>query len=212
MLTSFTIALICAELLAVCAMWTDVRFWKIPNKLTVPFFIAALIFYTIAGAVYGGLFAGSIGNGLLTAISWLGFSLGGFAVGFGILFILFQINATGGGDVKLMGAIGAWLGAELTLYVLFAATVGAAVISMAVIGKSLMFGGFGKTKKRYFQKTDAKKIRKKGETLEEAEQRAKSRRKVVPFGLPIAIAVLLCLILRFASPEMLLDIWGGWTQ
>jgi prepilin peptidase CpaA len=51
-------------------------------------------------------------NGLWTALI-------GFAAGFGILFILWMVGTAGGGDVKLMGALGPWMGGMLTLKVLF---------------------------------------------------------------------------------------------
>ena len=82
--------------------------WKtkrLPNVLTVPAFICAMLFHPIVGGIEGGL-AGA-GHGFL-------FALGGFATGFGTLFVLWLIGGGGGGDVKLMGALGAWLGWKLT--------------------------------------------------------------------------------------------------
>jgi prepilin peptidase CpaA len=37
-------------------------------------------------------------------------SLGGLGLGFGLTFILFAMGALGGGDVKLMAGVGAWVG------------------------------------------------------------------------------------------------------
>lgn len=46
-----------------------------------------------------------------------GNSLLGFAAGFGLTFVLFAMGALGGGDVKLMAGVGAWLGPAPTLCV-----------------------------------------------------------------------------------------------
>ena len=61
----------------------------------------------------------------------------GFLAGFGVTFVFFGIGAMGGGDVKLMAALGAWLG-PLPTVVVFAV---AAVIGMAfVIGQAAVQG------------------------------------------------------------------------
>ena len=86
--------------LTVTAMVTDLKWRRIPNWLTVAAFVLGLIFHTVVLGWQG-----------------LGFSLGGFAVGFGVLFVLWCIGGGGGGDVKLMGAMGAWLGAKATIFV-----------------------------------------------------------------------------------------------
>ena len=73
---------------------------KIPNWLTVGAFALGLAFHS---ATQG----------------WVGvrFTLAGFALGFGILFVLWMTGGAGAGDVKLMGALGAWLGTSLILVV-----------------------------------------------------------------------------------------------
>ncbi len=96
--------------LTATALATDLRWRRIPNKLTVPAFVAALVFYTAAYGQPG-----------------LWFALAGFLLGFGMLLVLWLLGGGGGGDVKLMGALGAWLGWRQTLYVLIASTVLVAV-------------------------------------------------------------------------------------
>lgn len=70
----------------------DVRSRTIPNWLTVPAFLAGVAFHTAHSGLHG-----------------LALSLGGFATGFCILLVLMAVGGGGGGDVKLMGALGAWL-------------------------------------------------------------------------------------------------------
>lgn len=92
------------------AAYVDWRTQKLPNWLTVSCFVSALVFHFVAG------FFGEYG-GVGTAFIQLGWSLVGFATGFGILMVLWLIGGGGGGDVKMMGAMGAWLMPQLTLYV-----------------------------------------------------------------------------------------------
>lgn len=100
--------LLIALLLAAAQDW---RSRRIANYLTLPLLAAG-----IARAAVGG----SVG---------LEASLLGAAAGFGLTFVLFAMQAIGGGDVKLITAVGAWLGAQMTLEI-FAA---AAIIGMIVV-------------------------------------------------------------------------------
>jgi prepilin peptidase CpaA len=111
------IATLCILLFTAVGMVCDVRVQKLPNWLTVPTFCAGLLFYVIVGAVNTTVWQG------------LSFSLAGFAVGFGLMLILWFIGGAGGGDVKFMGALGCWLGAWLTVQVLVLSTVLSAAIT-----------------------------------------------------------------------------------
>lgn len=82
------------------AVVCDLRTRRIPNGLNVLGLLTGVI-YCVATRGWSGF----------------QFSISGFFVGFGILFLLWIIGAGGGGDVKLMGAVGAWLGPTLVLIV-----------------------------------------------------------------------------------------------
>lgn len=105
----------CVAVLALVASATDLHRRKIPNWLTVTAAIAGLAFHISTAGVAG---------------LWL--SLGGFAVGFGILLVLWLIGGGGAGDVKLMGAVGAWLGPMSTLMV-FIASVIFAILCLTIV-------------------------------------------------------------------------------
>src|SRR5690554_5642960 len=98
----------------VCAAAVDLRSRRIPNVLS---FTLAL-----SGLAQSFLFGQAIGVGPTQAIA-------GLAVGFALTFILFALGAMGGGDVKLMAGVGAWIGPTGVLAV-FAV---AAVVGMGIV-------------------------------------------------------------------------------
>ncbi len=99
-----------------CAVITDVREGKIYNWLTLPALVAGL---GLAGMQQG----------------WtgLGLSIIGLLIGVVLPFISFALGALGGGDVKLLGAIGALMGPVFICETLLAAVLAGGVISFAVM-------------------------------------------------------------------------------
>ena len=162
------------------AAYIDTFFWKIPNKLTIPFFLA--------GWLYQGIFWGP--TGLLDGLS-------GFALGFGTYFVAYFVRGAGGGDVKLMGALGVWLGLKMTLYLMILSTVIIVIDVIAISMYKVMRYGTKKWKKQYLAtgKTDAKgKPVFKTETMEE-----KRARRILPFAIPLATAAWLLMLLNGAG-------------
>jgi len=102
------------------ASWIDFAERRVPNWLN-----AAL---AAAGLLMQGLFFG-----------WHGVVAGllGLLVGFGLLIVPWLMHGMGAGDVKLMAAIGAWLGPMLTLWSFAAGAIigGIAAIVMIVSSK-----------------------------------------------------------------------------
>ncbi len=168
---------------AVC----DFRTKKIPNRLTVPAFAAALIYHGAVGAYTGGW----------SGCAWaLLMALAGFGVGFGILLVLWLIGGGGAGDVKLMGAVGAWLGPWNTLVTFFVSTLFIIAFSAAFLMYQLIAGGMMKTKDRYLSaEKDSRTPR--GMTAEEAAANRKVRRRLLPFGVPVALATWIVLVWSF---------------
>lgn len=162
--------ILCVGLFAAIAALWDWRTNRLPNSLTVTAFAAALVFHFVAGAVEGGL--RGAGQGLLTALA-------GFATGFGILFFLWLIGGGGGGDVKLMGALGAWLGPERTLWVFLLSAVLVLFGSLAILAWQASRIGIGRTRAKYFNRHPASKHG--GPALAQ-------RRRVMPYGVPVAVA------------------------
>lgn len=126
-----TLILAYIAIIGVCivASVTDLRTGRIPNKLTASAMLAALVFWLIVGLVTGrGLIgAGGAVSGTLAA-SFLGLLCG--LIPFAILVML---GGLGGGDMKLMGAIGAWgaswrIVLDTTVYALLAGALIAIVL------------------------------------------------------------------------------------
>lgn len=76
----------------------DVRTRRIPNALTIGGAVAALGYFAVT-------------SGLSASAN----SLGGWATGVGLLLPIFLLGGMGAGDVKLLGAVGAWLGPNAAL-------------------------------------------------------------------------------------------------
>lgn len=173
----FIVAVVAFTLFA--AIW-DFRTKKLPNWLTVPGFFAAVVFHLVTRMWADGWWG---------AVEALKFCGGGFAVGFGILLVLWLIGGGGAGDVKLMGALGAWLGAWLTLYVFIVSTAIILVASVLVLSWQMIARGIGYTKSRFLTPIDTR-------ASDEEKRRLKSRRRLMPYGVPVALATWVVLVLH----------------
>jgi prepilin peptidase CpaA len=108
---TFVIALI----VGCVACVTDIRSTRIPNVLTFGAAGAGLLFQTFAPG----------GAGFASALA-------GWLVGAAIFFIPFALRGIGAGDIKLMAALGTWIGPAAIFWTgLYAGAVGA-VLALAV--------------------------------------------------------------------------------
>ncbi|MHC4481716.1 MAG: A24 family peptidase [Planctomycetota bacterium] len=107
----------------VAASYTDVRDGKIPYYITYPGVLVGLIGHAITG--------GLTGRGEL-AIGLSGSALG-LAVGFLPWALVWQVGLIGGGDAKVMGAIGALSGWRFTLAATFYGFAAALVMAIIVM-------------------------------------------------------------------------------
>jgi prepilin peptidase CpaA len=109
---------VAAVAVAVAACVFDIRASRIPNVLTFGAAAAALLFHAAAPGGQGAVF-----------------SLLGLVTGLAVFFPVFALGAMGAGDVKLMAALGAWLGlgtiVPVALYCALAGGVLALVVAMA---------------------------------------------------------------------------------
>lgn len=107
-----------AFVIAAVAVATDVSARRIPNWLTMPAAAAALV---VHGAVLG----------------WPGawHALGGLVLGLAMFLPFFLLGGMGAGDVKLLAALGAWLGpADVVWVALYAAIAGGVLAVFVALG------------------------------------------------------------------------------
>ena len=146
--------------------WIDWRTRRLPNALTVSAGVAGLAYHTVVGVIESG-WTGAY-QGLL-------FSTLGFVTGFGLLLVVWLARGGGAGDVKFMGAIGAWLGPKSTLIVFCLACLVAAVfvtwtllrrLARRILGRSDTDGGL-------------------------PDQTPSHQSNLLPFGVPASVATCL---------------------
>jgi len=108
----------------------DLLYHKIPNWLTFPSMIVGISFYT----GFKGL------DGFLLSIS-------GLVVGIAVLIIPYLFGGTGAGDVKLMGAVGAFLGAKGVFIAFLATSIVGGIYAIALLA---LHGYLKEAFKRYW--------------------------------------------------------------
>lgn len=91
----------CFVILAI-ALYTDIKQRKIPNLLTLTAAVSGILFHFINGSGQG-----------------ISYGAEGLLLGTALLFIPFLMGGMGGGDVKLLAALGSWLGPSGVLDVFF---------------------------------------------------------------------------------------------
>ncbi|HEY7422821.1 MAG TPA: A24 family peptidase [Gemmataceae bacterium] len=116
MLTSLPTPVAVVLVASLALAFIDVYKFKIYNVLIYPLLLAGLIYHVLAGGVP------SLAN-----------SLAGMLVGFAIFFPFYALGGVGGGDVKLLAAIGAWLGLPLTFAVFLASSLLAGLYALILV-------------------------------------------------------------------------------
>ena len=163
---------------------TDVAKFKVFNLLTVPCFVAGVIFGV---AMHG----------------WPGlwFSLGGAFLGFGILLIPYLMGGLGAGDVKFVMAIGAWVGPGFLIPAIIIGCIATVVYFLVVIAQKNHWRGlwtnlhlmfmrlttFGK----YFASEDQM------ESIQVTRSGERSKGRLIPFSAMVSIGIIVVLLIGF---------------
>ena len=100
---------------AMVACVTDIRSRRIPNVLTFGAAAAAVVFHVLTNGT----------SGLLVALS-------GWTVGLLLFLPFFLLGGMGGGDVKLLAALGAWIGPRDVFMLAIYASLAGGVLGVAL--------------------------------------------------------------------------------
>lgn len=107
-MTAPSVPLLAPLCVAAIGCVTDFRSHRLPNWLTLSGAAGAFGFFLVRDGWHG-----------------IGWSFAGWCVGLAMFFPFFLLRGIGGGDVKLMGALGAWLGPLSAVWLgLYAALAG----------------------------------------------------------------------------------------
>lgn len=108
----------------------DVRTGRIPNLITAPALVLGV----------------ALAAGGITNVS-LGVSLAGIAVGALLMLPGHAIGATGAGDVKLLAALGAWLGGQIVPAFLFTAMAGGLLAAVVAFRRGRLGAAVDRTRR-----------------------------------------------------------------
>jgi prepilin peptidase CpaA len=122
-----TASAVIALVVSGAACITDLRSRRIPNVLTFGSAAAAVIFHVAANGTPG-----------------LFHALLGWVVGAAVFFVPFALGGMGAGDIKLLAALGAWLGPTAALWLAVYTGVAGAVMAIVV---ALAYGYLGQALK-----------------------------------------------------------------
>jgi len=160
----------------------DYRRFRIPNVITYPFASAGLLFHYVNGGV----------PGLLT-------SLVGLIVGGMLLIAPFILHGFGGGDVKLLAATGAWLGASDLLWVFIVSGALLGLVSLILICRSATV----RRAALFNLRLGMVQLRGIGNMLggedrvEEVVLREDRRHRAVPFGVVLSVGLALVFVWKW---------------
>jgi prepilin peptidase CpaA len=163
------------------ASWIDYTQRRVPNWLN-----AALAT------------AGLLAQGLLHGWPGVGWGLLGLLVGFGVLIVPWLMHGMGAGDVKLMAAIGCWLGPWLTLLSFATGAIIGGVVAVIMIVS---------TKRTVYAITNLQTIMTKVRRLDTAFSEFGGARtfgatsQLLPYGVPLTAGTIGVLLVYYL---------GGW--
>lgn len=162
--------LVGAVVVALAGAVNDIRTGRIPNKLTYSALLAALILRTAVLGIFG----------LRSAVV-------GLLISGGLFLLLFAIGAMGGGDMKLMAAVGAWVGSTQVATLILAAAMAGGVLAVGrmISGKSVSQTLRSTMHLVFYRLTSGMQPHPELNVQSSGSQR-------VPFGVAIAVGALCC--------------------
>jgi len=168
---AFPLLAIAVGIIAGLAAISDLRQRRIPNVITVPAAALGLLFHTLL----------PLGEG------WL-FALAGFAVGAVLLTLPYLLGGGGMGDIKLLAALGTWLGPFWILVAFATGTVVGAVLTLICLITGRSF------EELVGIKSDATVIGKKPSQPLAMKALPFRSKKALPFAVPLAMGTWIMLV------------------
>lgn len=154
---------------------------RIPNLVTCPTIVIALLTYCVIGGLDGFLF-----------------SLRGLALAFIVFFVPYLIGVMGAGDVKLMSAVGAVIGVKNTIVALLFIAIAGGVLAL---GQMLYQRRFKKTLSGMYMSLLFLVMHQDASLLK--ADKDKLARDGIPFGVAITSGVCLFFIYLLINEETL---------
>lgn len=164
MITSYVIAIAVVAMVCVAAV-TDLRERRIPNLVTLPAIALGLVFHAIL----------PFGEGLL-------FALSGFALGVLLLILPYLLGGGGMGDIKLLGALGTWLGPKWLLIAFASGILVGAVLTLVCLIANRPFE----------ELIGLRRNKKVSQPVHRGQDLRLRNRKSLPFAVPLALGT--CLV------------------
>lgn len=177
------------------ASYFDLKYLTIPKHLCIVACLMGLAVNLVRG-LWIGIESDSVLYGLF--VQGFLFSLAGFATGFGIFFGLWILGLCGGGDVKLFAAVATWLGAEYSFYLWVASIFAVVLFAWGRLMFHTLFAGASSARKSFSAKANP-------DGQASSSTPGKSRRRLVPFSLPLAIAAAVLLLWFFRAELRLVE-------
>jgi prepilin peptidase CpaA len=166
----FVVVTIAALVSAVTDLWK----FKVYNVLTIPLLLSGFIYHAVMGGT-----------------SDFSRSVSGALFGFGILIAPYVMGGMGAGDVKLMSAVGAWLGWSQTYHVFVASAIAAGIYAMVLILMSnKLLETWVNVQIMWHRFTIFGRYLGAEERVEVAVVRNDRRRRVIPFAAMVAVGII----------------------
>jgi prepilin peptidase CpaA len=153
---------------------TDVCRYRVYNNLTIPLFLAGVAYHGVTG-------------------DWIGISgsLVGAMLGFGILLIPYAMGLMGAGDVKLLAAVGAWVGPAGILVVFVVSALLTGIYALGLIAYRAKVRDSLLTLQLIWYRFAALGRSLGGDDLVEELDTVPDRRlRVIPFGAAVPLGVI----------------------
>jgi prepilin peptidase CpaA len=154
---------------------TDIWKFKVYNAVTLPLLVSGLLYHG---------FRGELADSVL-----------GVLFGFGALIFFYILGGMGAGDVKLMAAVGAWLGMPLTYHVFIASSLAAGVYALGLV---IWTGRLGETvvnmQIMWLRLASVGRYLGSDDKIESEVRRSDRRGRIIPFAAMVAVGMVATLI------------------